>query len=162
MTYTIRHINPSEYPLLRDFIYEAIFTPEGMEPPAKSIINNPDIQVYIEGFGSRPDDCCVVAESQTGTVIGAAWVRIMNDYGHVDNETPSLAVSVYQQHRGLGIGTAMLTELLSILRARGYKKTSLAVQKANYAVKLYQHLGYEIVGENEEEYIMIKYLLRTK
>ena len=36
-----------------------------------------------------------------------------------------------------------------------YKKASLAVQKQNYAVKMYKNVGFEIVDENEEEYIMV-------
>lgn len=46
-------------------------------------------------------------------------------------------------------------EMLPVLKEKGYEKTSLAVQKANYAVKLYQRAGFEIVDENEEEYIMV-------
>lgn len=157
MNYNIREITECEYPLLNEFIYEAIFIPDGVKAPHKSIINNPDLQVYITGFGSQKDDYCVVAEVNR-KIVGAAWVRIMDDYGHVDNETPSLAISLYKQYRGLGIGTSMLKELLSILKQNGYEKTSLAVQKANYALKMYQNLGYEIIDENEEEYIMINYL----
>ena len=41
------------------------------------------------------------------------------------------------------------------LKKRGYKRASLAVQKANYAVKMYKSVGFEITGENDEEYIMI-------
>jgi ribosomal protein S18 acetylase RimI-like enzyme len=29
------------------------------------------------------------------------------------------------------------------------------VQKKNYAAKMYQKLGFEVVHENEEEYIMV-------
>ena len=32
---------------------------------------------------------------------------------------------------------------------------SLAVQKMNYAVRMYKKVGFEIVDENEEEYIMV-------
>ncbi|EDS07427.1 hypothetical protein CLOSCI_01526 [[Clostridium] scindens ATCC 35704] len=39
---------------------------------------------------------------------------------------------------------------------RGYEKVSLSVQKANYAVKLYEKTGFKIVDENEEEYIMVR------
>ena len=157
MDYVIRAIKESEYPLLDNFIYEAIFIPEGVAAPEKSIISNPDLQVYIVGFGTQKDDCCVVAEVDN-KVVGAAWVRIMNDYGHIDDETPSLAISVYKQYRGSGIGTALMKRLLIVLKEKGYNRTSLAVQKANYALKMYQDVGYEIVDENEEEYIMINYL----
>jgi len=43
MNYNIRKIREDEYPILNDFIYEAIFIPEGVEPPPKSIINQPVI-----------------------------------------------------------------------------------------------------------------------
>jgi len=157
MDFILREIKELEYPLLNEFIYECIFIPEGVVAPEKSIINNLDLQVYIAGFGTQKDDYCVVAETDN-KVIGAAWVRIMNDYGHIDDETPSLAISVYKQYRGLGIGTAMMKKLLSILKEEGYKKISLAVQKANYALKMYKSIGYEIVDENEQEYIMINCL----
>lgn len=155
--YRIREMKASEYPLLNEFIYEAIFIPKGAAAPPKEIINNPDLQVYVSGFGTQKDDHCVVAEADS-KVIGAAWVRIMNDYGHVDDQTPSLATALYKPYRGLGIGTAMLKALLALLQTKGYQRTSLAVQKANYALKMYQDLGYQIVAENETEYIMIKHL----
>ncbi|MGO0807492.1 GNAT family N-acetyltransferase, partial [Clostridioides difficile] len=50
-----------------------------------------------------------------GNVVGAIWVRIMNDYGHIDNDTPSLAMSVFQKYRGQGIGTSA-TKALSSFR----------------------------------------------
>lgn len=112
------------------------------------------MQVYITDFGKKKDDIGLVAEVDT-TVIGAAWVRIMNDYGHIDNDTPSLAISVYADYRGLGIGTALLKEMLCILKEKGYKQASLAVQKANYAVRMYKKTGFEVVDENAEEYIML-------
>lgn len=154
MEYTIREIQKQEYPLLDDFLYEAIFIPEGIEPPPKTIITSPELQVYVERFGELKDDRGFVAEVD-GKIVGAVWVRIMNDYGHIDNETPSLAISLYKEYRGLGLGTAMMKEILALLKSHGYKRVSLSVQKANYAAKLYLKVGFEIVCENEEEYIMV-------
>ena len=91
-------------------------------------------------------------------VIGAVWVRVMNDYGHMEDGIPSFAISLYKEYRGYGIGTALMKKILYELQQRGYEKTSLAVQKANYAVKMYKNLGFEIVDENEEEYIMVCHL----
>lgn len=76
-------------------MYEAIYIPEGIEPPPKSVIECPELQEYIVEFGNRKHDKALVAEMQ-GNVIGAIWVRIMNDYGHIDNDTPSLAMSVHK------------------------------------------------------------------
>lgn len=157
MNYTIREMKASEYPLLNDFLYEAIFIPEGIEAPPKSIINSPELQVYIADFGTQKHDRALLAEIG-GRVVGAVWVRIMNDYGHINDETPSIAISLYKEYRGLGIGTALMQKMLATLKNDGYKQASLSVQKANYAAKMYLKLGFEIVNENEEEYIMVKHL----
>ena len=53
---------------------------------------------------------------------------------------------------GLSIGVSYLS---AILKEHGYHKVSLSVWKANYAVKMYREAGFEIVGENEKEYIML-------
>lgn len=159
MNFVIRELQKQEYPLLNDFLYEAIFIPEGIEPPPKSIIAAPELQVYVERFGESKDDRGLVAEVE-GKIVGAVWTRIMNDYGHVDAETPSLAISLYKEYRSLGIGTAMMKEILALLQACGYRQVSLSVQKANYAAKLYQKLGFEIVRENGDESIMVYHLKR--
>ncbi len=157
MNYIIRQLRENEYSLLNDFLYEAIFIPEGTEAPPKSILNQPELQVYVSAFGKQKDDYCLAAEVD-GKVVGAVWVRIMNDYGHIDDETPSFAISLYKEYRGYGLGTELMEKMLSLLKRAGYKKTSLAVQKANYALKMYLKVGFEIIDENEEEYIMVNYL----
>lgn len=153
----IREIKSFEYPLLEDFLYEAIFIPDGIEPPPKSIVQEPELQIYVSHFGEKKDDRALVAEVD-GKVVGAVWARMMPDYGHIDDETPSLAISLYKAYRGLGIGTALLQAMLSFLKESGYTRTSLSVQKANHAVKLYQKAGYEVAEEKDEAYIMVKYL----
>ncbi len=154
MDYIVREIKADEYPLLSDFLYEAIFIPDGVEPPPRSIIHSPELQVYIAGFGDSEHDRALVAEAG-GAVVGAAWVRIMDDYGHVDDDTPSLAISVYPEYRGLGIGTELLKKLLASVRERGYLGVSLSVQRENYAVRMYKKAGFRILAETEEEYIMV-------
>ena len=94
-----------------------IFVPEGEEAPERSILERPELQVYISDFGRNEGDCAVLA-SADGKIIGAAWARIMDDYGHIDDETPSLAIAVYKNYRGKGIGKEMLSLLLSCLQER--------------------------------------------
>lgn len=147
-------IREDEYKLLEDFIYEAIFIPDGVEPPPKTIINQPDLQVYIKDFGKEKDDICFVAEADD-KVVGAVWVRDMHDYGHIADGVPSFAISLYKQYRNFGIGTQLMITMLAELKNRGYKRTSLAVQKANYAVRMYKKVGFNVIDENDEEYIMV-------
>ena len=113
----IRILGAEETDLLKDFLYEAIFIPEGVEPPDRSIIELPELRVYYEDFGKGRADHCVVADDD-GKVVGAVWSRIMNDYGHIDDETPSLAISLYKEYRGKGIGTLLMRDILALLRER--------------------------------------------
>lgn len=151
MDYIIRKLKQEEVKVLDTFLYEAIFIPKGVEAPSKDIINQPELQVYVENFGNRTGDICFVAEADK-LVVGAVWVRIMDDYGHVDNETPSFAISLLKEYRNYGIGTELMKTMLAELKASGYKQASLSVQKQNYAVKMYRKLGFQIMDENEEEY----------
>ncbi|PJK11127.1 GNAT family N-acetyltransferase [Lysobacteraceae bacterium NML120232] len=154
MIYEIRELMPCEINLLNEFLYEAIFIPEGMQAPPKDIVNHPDLQKYIADFG-RKDDVCYVAEVE-GKVVGAVWTRIIHDFGHVDDETPSLSISIFKGYRNLGIGAALMQQILLTLKKRGYKQVSLSVQKANPALRMYEKLGFEIVRENEEDCIMVR------
>jgi ribosomal protein S18 acetylase RimI-like enzyme len=150
----IRKMAAEEYPLLEEFLYQAIFVPEGVEPPLRSITNQPELQVYIRDFGSADSDRALVAVCGD-KIVGAVWTRIMDDYGHIDDDTPSFAISLYKEYRGRGIGTRMMNEMLVLLKEKGYKQASLAVQKANYAVRMYEKVGFITVNENEEEFIMV-------
>ena len=147
---------PEEVPLLKDFLYEAIFQRDGDDPLPRNVIERPEIKVFIEDFG-RQDDHCLVALAG-GRIIGAVWTRILSGavkgFGNIDGQTPEFAVSVYKEYRGKGVGTRLMLDMLRLLKDKGYAKASLAVQKDNYAVKMYQKVGFAVVDENEEEYIM--------
>ena len=67
-------------------------------------------------------DLCLVAQVRD-EIVGAVWVRIMNDYGHIDNETPSFAISLLKEYRNYGIGTELMKQ--SVLRAIGVCYTGL-------------------------------------
>ena len=150
----LRKLCAEEAGLLKDFLYEAIFIPEGVEAPARDIVERPELRIYYECFGTDAADHCLVAEAD-GRVVGAVWTRIMNDYGHVDDETPSFAISLIPECRGKGIGTRLMRDMLNLLKEQGFKRASLAMQKANYAVRMYKNVGFEIIDENDEEYIML-------
>jgi ribosomal protein S18 acetylase RimI-like enzyme len=159
MNVNIREIKQTEHHLLEDFLYLAIFLPPGTEPPDREIIFEPEIYVYIKDFG-LDTDCGIVAEHDD-KVIGTAWTRIIPAYGHIDDDTPELAISILPEYRGQGIGTMLMNSLFELLRERGYKRTSLSVQQDNPAVRFYKRLGYKITDEKldhagHEDYIMVK------
>ena len=47
----LREIKENETEILKDFLYEAIFIPEGMELPPREIIEQPELKLYYDGFG---------------------------------------------------------------------------------------------------------------
>ena len=151
----IRKIQPDEYGILREFLYQAIYLPEGTQPPPRSVVDLPELQVYMAGFGTQPGDHCLVAEVE-GKVVGAAWSRIMADYGHIDDSTPSLAISLLPAYRGQRIGTQLLSRLLVLLQENGYLRVSLSVQKENPALRLYERAGFRILKESGTEYLMLR------
>ena len=158
----VRVMQKPDYICLSEFLYQAIFIPEGVAPPPREIINEPAIFIYIKDFGTQPGDLGLVAE-QNGQIIGAAWTRIIPAYGHIDSETPELVISMLPEFRGYGVGTKLMKKLFELLRASGYKQTSLSVQKDNPALRFYQRLGYVMSGERidhagHEDYLMIKEL----
>jgi len=158
----VRVMRESDYECLPEFLYQAIYIPDSAERPPRSVINDPEIFIYIKDFGTQPGDLGVVAE-QNGQIIGAAWTRIIPAYGHIDENTPELAISILPEFRSYSIGTKLMKKLFEVLRQNGYKRTSLSVQKDNPAVRFYQRLGYILSGERldhagHEDYLMIKEL----
>jgi ribosomal protein S18 acetylase RimI-like enzyme len=161
MDMIIRPLTKDKYPLLEEFLYEAFYQPDGEPKLAREIIYRPEIFLYIEDFG-RPGARCLAAEVD-GRVVGAVWVRIFSGekrgYGTIDNKSPELLISIMQGYRSRGIGSALIKTMLEELRSEGIARVSLSVQKANPAERLYRSLGFEIVEELHEEYIMAKSLL---
>lgn len=159
MSYIVRPIRQDEWPLLEDFLYEAIFIPGGFEGELlRSVINDdPKCLSAFEGFGTLPDDRALVAEVD-GEVIGACWVRTTDGYGHIDSAIPSFSISIYKPYRGRGIGTAMMSRMLDELLEAGYTRASLSVQKENPALSLYERMGFRIVGNgaDETEWLMVR------
>lgn len=153
----IRQIQPSEQHLLKNFLYEAIFQKDETKLLPKEIIEQPELKIYIDDFGKQ-GDLCLVADLN-GELIGAVWTRIFSDktkgFGYVDDNSPELSISLFKEYRNRGIGTALMKAVLELLRNKGYKKVSLSVQKDNYAYRMYQNLGFEVVKEDQEDYVMV-------
>ncbi len=157
---TIRELDPLEVSCLEDFMYDAIFIPEGMDRPAREIIYLPELACYFQGFG-REHDHCLVAESG-GELVGAVWTRLFPEtrkgYGYVDAHTPEVSMSVKTNFRQRGIGTRLLTAMLETMRQKSYEQVSLSVDEANYAYRMYQKAGFLTVASDGTSATMLKRL----
>jgi ribosomal protein S18 acetylase RimI-like enzyme len=152
-----RFFRQEDYPLLESLLYEAIFQPEGAEPLLHDIIKKSEIYNAVCDFGKKQGDFCLFAELN-GKTVGGAWMRISDDeptsYGYIDSETPELVIAVFKEYRNLGIGRELMHHLID-LAFKKYKQISLSVDKRNYAVEMYKKFGFEIVKENEQDYVMV-------
>ncbi|MFV0417363.1 MAG: GNAT family N-acetyltransferase [Dysgonomonas sp.] len=158
-------ISPSgqtEGGILEDRLYEAIFQKDGEALFPREIINTLEINVFIDKFGSKKDDHCLVAELND-KIIGAVWVRILDGkvkgYGNLDSKTPEFAISLFKEYRSKGYGTMMMGKMIEYLKSKGYSQASLSVDKENYAAKMYKKLGFKIFRENEKDLVMVLKLI---
>lgn len=160
MTSSIRPFQITEIDYLQEMLYEAIFVSEGDDPPPKSIIYRPELKKYYENWGME-NDLAFVAEKD-GKRVGIVWSRIFKTgnkgYGFVDENTPEVSISVHPEYRNQGIGMRLLRSLLHEVASRGTVKVSLSTDKRNKAVNMYKREGFEIVKENDVDFIMVKYL----
>jgi GNAT superfamily N-acetyltransferase len=131
----------SDEPFLWEMLYLAVFVPPGELPLPRSILREPAVARYVDGWGTRRGDSGLIALVD-GAPVGAAWLRYFPashpGYGFVDEGTPEVSVAVAPSHRGKGIGTDLMERLL-----QGYDKISLSCDPMNPAWRLYRRLGFE-------------------
>lgn len=59
----------------------------------------------------------------------------------------SVDITLYQKFCGMGVGTALLSEILAAAKSAGYEQAELEVVSTNApAVGLYKKLGFETIG----------------
>lgn len=159
---SIRAIFPEEYPLMEDIMYESIYQPDPENPYPKEVIYYPQVQVYWDDWGQGKDDHCLVALVE-GTIAGAVWIRTfqgeLKGFGCIDEQTPEIAIALFEAYRNQGIGTQMMIQIINLMKAEGYSQVSLSITKGNPAIRLYERLGFKTIDENEEDYIMLMHLI---
>lgn len=149
----IRPLRPDEAGILKDFLYDAIFLPEGADPLPREAVEDPSLSIYYEGFGSQRSDRALCAE--TGCrIVGVVWCRNMIGFGHVKDGIPELAMAVKEPYRNQGIGTRLLHAMLADLKRSRCTGVSLSVQKANFAYGMYRKAGFRTIRETDGEYLM--------
>lgn len=152
-----RPIHEDEFHLLDDFLYLAIHQEDPATPVPRSVLDVPEVAAYIKDWGKTDDFCLVAVDGSE--IIGAALARIISGtitgYGNLDEHTPEFLISVKPEYRGRGIGEELMRRLIRLLAERGYQQASLSVQKSNPAHRLYKRLGFSVVREQEDDYLMV-------
>lgn len=144
----LRPVTDSDEDILWHMLFYASHANEDLEADVESIRSNPDLRRYVSGWGRRGDLGMVV--EQDSRAVGAAWLRLFvgderANPTFVDDCTPELALAVLPGYEGRGIGTRMLTLLLSQADER-YPAVTLSVRRDNPALRLYERFGFQRIG----------------
>lgn len=147
---TVRPAGPDDVPFLLCVLAVAADWREGVEPRAAAdVLASPDLAHYLPEW-TRTDDRGLVAEHESEGGVGAAWWRYFDaddpGYGFVAADVPEIAMGVLAPHRGGGLGTRLLRELIALARSAGLPALSLSVEPDNAAMRLYARNGFVPVG----------------
>lgn len=58
----VREIKEMEFEILEDMLYQSICQADEKQPISREVINIPEVRVYIDDFGQKKDDYCLVAD----------------------------------------------------------------------------------------------------
>jgi ribosomal protein S18 acetylase RimI-like enzyme len=126
----------------------------------EQLIADPHAARYLLDWPRR-GDFGVVAETDAGEPVGAAWARCLPEsepgYGFVAPDVPELSLGVLPGHRGRGHGRVLMEALIRAA-AEGpapIARLSLSVEDGNPAVRLYNSLGFTRVGRNGDSDTMV-------
>ena len=160
MNLLLRQSQPSDFPFLREMLYEAIFWRTGVKKPSFAEgLAYPDSAREMADWGEREGDSAVIA-AVNSIPTGAAWYRFWTDTnftnGYVDENTPVLGIAVHKAHRQQGIGKKLLEWLINHAAKHAVQKISLNVAKDNYAINLYSQQGFYVVADKGDMLTMLR------
>lgn len=137
---------------------------------------------FVTEWG-RPGDVGVIAHGEDGDLIGAAWIRlglhaVWEAHGftlklrpdiaedEVDPAAPELAIAVFPDYQGAGVGHSLLTALFN-QAASTHNMIQLSVREDNPAVRLYERTGFQTIGEmtnrvGGRSLVMVKHLAKKE
>ncbi len=144
MDYVIRPLTPADEPVLWEMLYQALRTSEGA--PARDIIRQPEFSSYVEGWGREGDTGFLAYDAKHGDeLLGAVWLRSPSGQRKQGEALmPELAFAVKPGLRKLGLGAALLTQLVKPCPPHA---VSMRASANNPAVRLYERFGFKIVHE---------------
>ncbi len=156
MNIELRPLQPSELPFLWEMLYQALYVPPGKAPFPRTILNDPDIACYLQGWG-RPGDWGLLAgdgENRAGAIWLRQWSGEERGYGYVSPQIPEISLALLPEYRNQGMGTHMLESVIALAKP-DYSGLSLSVVASSPARRLYERLGFRKVGQILESLVML-------
>ena len=146
---TVRFGNGADVPFINDMIFEANFWNPSMKRPDKEeFLHSPERQQFrelIARWDALPGATVAIAEEHREP-IGAAWYVFFDDDFHGDGylgpNAPELGIGIHEEHRGKGVGRALMQALTDKAKADGVPRIGLSTVPANPARHLYTAVGF--------------------
>jgi hypothetical protein len=89
-------IGPVDESILRDFLFHAIFVPDGEQPLDRNVLELPEISKYMDNWGRDGDFGLKLLHKNRA--IGAIWCRLFPaeepGYGFVREDIPELTMAI--------------------------------------------------------------------
>ncbi|GLI25810.1 hypothetical protein ARHIZOSPH14_00520 [Agromyces rhizosphaerae] len=160
-SFTLRPAVPADGPFLAEMVVEAANWHAQRARPKFAVLTDPAHVHYVSGW-PRPGDVGVVAEDADGEAVGAAWYRIFTKddaaHGYVATGVPELIIGVRPMWRGVGVGRALMRELVRQAAAAGFVRIALSVEQGNFAEGLYRSEGFRVAEVHPPRLTMVRRL----
>ena len=161
-TFSIRPARAEDAGFLAEVLaIAADWRPAAQPRSIEVILAEPGLAHYVQGW-PRDGDFGVVAEAPSP--VGATWWRFFDPddpgFGFVADTTPEITVGVIQGARRRGVGRAMLDALIAEAERRGLPSLCLSVEPDNYAMRLYERVGFRVVDDTGGAVTMLRVLTR--
>ena len=140
-------------------LFEASYWRQNISKPGfEQGLQRADLKYLLEDWG-RKGDTGIIAEDDNDNPIGAAWYRFWTEekhsYGYINERIPELTLAVSEKWRGKGVGRELIKRLITKAKSQNLTKVSLSVEKENFAVNLYQQVGFKVYIDNPGDYTML-------
>lgn len=150
MQFSIRPITQDDVPFLWEMLFYAAHMSEDGATSPEAARHDPHLNIYVRDWGRRGDCGVISYDPQSSRKLGAAWVRLITGdksyYGYYDDVTPELAIAVSPEVTGQGVGSALLSHLIGMVKGE-VPAIVLTVRNDNPAKKLYERSGFIVVEE---------------
>jgi GNAT superfamily N-acetyltransferase len=143
-TLNLRPATPADVPQILAFIRD--LAAYEREPDA---VHATEADLLRDGFGeTKRFDCIIAEQNQSGATIPVGFALYFHNYstwrGHAGIHIEDLYVSL--EHRGKGIGKALLTRVAAIAAAEGCSRLQWDVLEWNTpAIGFYEQLGAKML-----------------
>lgn len=107
---------------------------------------------YLKATLDNPDGMMIVCDVD-GEIAGNCEIIFMNT--RKTRHRAAVMIGLQQKYWGLGIGSAMLGELIAEARRRGTEQVELEMIEGNErAMALYRKMGFSVMAEHPDAFIL--------